>query len=245
MKGIVGRIFATGFVIFVVMQFSGITALADVRVYAEGAYTDTDLAVYIYADITDGTELRSAGVKFKYDDTKLSIDTDPDKPTVKNDSVWFLGDGTPEGNNAYMEPETSTPGEVIIILGKLNTSNTAEGVSGDRVLLGIVRFSRLESSMPFSDSTMGIELGKIGPEGNFANFVHVDMTEMDSEVNFDTIIIFERGDANGDGNINISDVTEIRNIVFNEIPEVCYADCNDDGNVNISDVTCIRDKVFQ
>ena len=57
-------------------------------------------------------------------------------------------------------------------------------------------------------------------------------------------VIRERGDANGDMSINISDVSRIREIVFGQAPWTVYADCNADGNVNISDVTCIRNKVF-
>jgi hypothetical protein len=47
------------------------------------------------------------------------------------------------------------------------------------------------------------------------------------------------GDVNGDGTLNIGDVTSIINLMLNgdEIP--AYCDVNGDGNVTISDVTIL------
>ncbi len=53
------------------------------------------------------------------------------------------------------------------------------------------------------------------------------------------------GDANGDGQINILDVT----VILNDILEISSApgngDCNEDGNVNILDVTCVLNIILQ
>lgn len=225
-----------GLFVFVVSVLMPVNSLAaDVDVYVEGAYTESDLAVFIYADI-NGPNILSAGVKLTYDTSELAVAV---AGTEKNESVWFLG------SESYMDPDTSTPGEVIIICGKLDTADPTAGVSGERVLLGKVLFDRTESSMPFSP-TLSIDYGK---GGDYKNFVTTNGTVVDSPdgtgVLFGSITIAERGDANADGSINISDVTEIRKMVFNQIPKTCYADCNNDGNVNISDVTSIRDKVFQ
>jgi hypothetical protein len=61
------NLFIIGLAIFIIGPLipPGIVA-AGVDVYAEGAYTDTDLVVYIYAKINGGTVLRSAGVKLTY-----------------------------------------------------------------------------------------------------------------------------------------------------------------------------------
>ncbi|MBT8341204.1 MAG: hypothetical protein HKP58_03065 [Desulfatitalea sp.] len=209
-------------------------AHADVGVYAEGAYTDTNLVVYIYADISGSTELRSAGVKLTYSSAELSIAS-----AEKNEADWFLG------TQAYMDPQISTPGQVVIILGKIDTADLSAGVSGERVLLGKVIFNRTGSSTDFG---LGLDYGKRGVGGSYKNFVDTanPATVLDDvAVGFGSLTVVERGDANADGSIDISDVSEIRKMVFNEIPKTCYADCNADGDVNISDVTCIRDKVFQ
>lgn len=55
---------------------------------------------------------------------------------------------------------------------------------------------------------------------------------------------FEPGDANGDGEINILDVTAL----LNHIPVISSAsgngDCNEDGQVNILDVTCVLNLIL-
>jgi len=47
------------------------------------------------------------------------------------------------------------------------------------------------------------------------------------------------GDANGDGQINILDVTVILNDILEIAPAPGNGDCNNDGQVNILDVTCV------
>ena len=222
-----------GLLVFVASALIPVNSFADVDVYGEGAYTESDLVVYIYADINSPTELRSAGVKLTYETAALTVDT-----AEKNESVWFLG------SESYMDPDTTTAGEVVIILGKLDTGDATAGVSGEKVLLGKVRFNRTGSSMPFSP-IIGLDYGKRGPEGKFKNFVETDQTELDDTgVNFGTITVHERGDANGDGSINALDAGTVRDIFFGGGSYVCYADCNGDGNINALDAGCIRDKFF-
>ncbi len=62
---------------------------------------------------------------------------------------------------------------------------------------------------------------------------------MDQQLGFDPNAC-ERGDVNGDGKINIADVTALINFLLSQDPsgiDVDAADCNVDGTVNISDVT--------
>ncbi|WDN88420.1 hypothetical protein BuS5_01388 [Desulfosarcina sp. BuS5] len=233
-------------VILFSMLIAAHSTLAGVNVFAEGAYTDDDLAIYIYANtnVEGLTVLRSAGVKLTYNASQLAaVSAD------KNEAVWSLG------GEEYMNPETSTPGEVVIILGKLDPDDTSAGVSGERVLLGVVKFNRISGQFDPENPELNLTYGKRGTEipgsnpteYSFKNFVDTDANVLDdTAVSFTPVTeIYERGDANADGSINISDVTEIRKMVFNQIPKTCYADCNNDGDVNISDVTSIRDKVFQ
>ena len=48
-----------------------------------------------------------------------------------------------------------------------------------------------------------------------------------------------RGDVNGDGKVNISDVTALINLLLAGNTPPSTADCNQDGKVNISDVTAL------
>ena len=53
---------------------------------------------------------------------------------------------------------------------------------------------------------------------------------------------FQRGDVNGDGSVNISDVTTLINYLLGETGieiNLAGADCNADGSVNISDATAL------
>ena len=53
---------------------------------------------------------------------------------------------------------------------------------------------------------------------------------------------FLRGDVNGDGSVNISDVTELINFLLTDDASginVNAADCDQNGNINISDVTAL------
>jgi dockerin type I repeat protein len=222
-----------GLLVFVASALIPVNSFADVDVYGEGAYTESDLVVYIYADINSPTELRSAGVKLTYETAALTVDT-----AEKNESDWFLG------SESYMDPDTSTAGEVVIILGKLDTGDATAGVSGDRVLLGKVRFNRTGSSIPFSP-TLDLALGKVDPYANFVDTAEPTANVLDDTgVNFGTIIIAKRGDANADGNITMADAMFVKHMFQSGLPYVCYADANSDDGISMADAMLIK-HIFQ
>ncbi len=230
MKKNILQFLMVGLAFFVVCALTPAAVFAGVNVYAEGAYDSDDLVVYIYADIDGGTELRSAGVKLTYSTTELTVNS-----TAKNDTAWFLGSET------YMAPDTSTPGEVTIILGKLDTAAPTEGVSGTRVLLGKIRFDRAEATMPFVP-TLSMGLGKSGDFANFVDTTTPIAVEMDASVTFGTITVRERGDANGDGTITVLDIRTLRqNLGASDTPP--WVDCDGDGSVGVLDVRCVKTKM--
>ena len=55
----------------------------------------------------------------------------------------------------------------------------------------------------------------------------------------------DRGDVNGDGNVDINDVTALIDLLLGggTISNTA-ADCNQDGSVNISDVTALIDRLL-
>ena len=216
-----------------VFLFIGGQALAaSVDVYGEGAYTDTNFVVYIYADIND-SNIYSFGVKLTYNPDQLTVVS-----AEKNTDVWFMGD-SPENSYPYMNPDTNTPGEVIIIGGKLKTSEPTAGVGGTRVLLGKVTFTRNNT-----EEITGLSL-TFAKSGKYKNFVTNDETPriLDDEpdgVAFGNIEIHERGDANGDGVISSADMFAIRNLGAGEY--VVWADCNGDNVISSADMFCVRNK---
>jgi len=241
MKKTTGKFIVFWFAFFAFIQLNSAPAHSDVNVFAEGAYTADTLVVYIYTDTKVGTvtELRSAGVKLAYDTSELTLSS-----AEKNESVWFLG------GEAYMEPEISTPGEVVFILGKLDPADPAAGVSGDRVLLGKVTFTRAGTTTAFG---LGLDLGKHGveedPPGSgifsFKNFVKTDGNVLDEYgVSFGSISVYERGDANGDGSVTNIDMGTVRNLILGSGGYRVYADANGDGMITNVDMGTVRNIIL-
>jgi hypothetical protein len=218
---------------------------ADVNVYAEGGYRgapNNDLAIYIYADITNGN-LCSYGLKLQYDKTKLS------NPQAENNSeVWFMGTagGTTYPYNGVQVNTSATPAEVVLIGGKLDVNNPSAGVAGTRILLGKVTFTRIDSGSPGTSPEIYFDINlALGKSAPYDNFVTVNGVVKDTNgVSFNTAnIVRERGDANGDFQISASDFTQIRTWFF-QGKYVVYGDCNADGSLSASDFTCVRTKFF-
>lgn len=208
---------------------AGKSPAADVDVVAEGAYTETDAVVEVYANITPA--ILSYGIKLTYDTGQLTVTS-----AVKNESIWYLGDGA-SGNKAYMNPDTGTPGQVIIIGGKLDTANPTAGVTGQRVLLGKVTFSRTGTTAPVLNLTYAKD-----PATGYANFVATNGTVLDnSSVSF-AVRFFERGDANGSGRITPLDINAVKSYIGAATFPV-YADCNGDGRITPLDINCVKSKI--
>ena len=232
MKKLTGRFLLSCFALFAVILLSSANTFADVNVFAEGAYTTNNLVVYIYADTTVNTvtQLRSAGVKLIYAPSELTVNS-----VKKNESTWFLG------NESYMDPDISTPGEIVFILGKLDIENPDAGVSGERVLLGKVTFVHTG----LTSFTLNLDYGKRGPANEFKNFVDTATPANildDTAVNFGAITVTKRGDADTDGVFTTSDMLQIKQLIKNNVYK-CFADCDEDGVLTTSDMLCIKPKI--
>jgi hypothetical protein len=204
---------------------------ADVDVYAEGAYTDTELVVYLYADINVGSIL-SFGVKVNYPAGLTYTDF------TKNDAVWYFGDGG--ADYPYMDPENDGS-SVIFIGGKLDTNTPTAGVTGPRVILGTVTFdcAGFAFGHPVNDpAPISIELGR---GGNYANFVKTTGDIVDDPNIFTGVTIAKKGDANLDNRITTQDMSTIRyNMTIpGSIPHL-WVDCNLDGRITTQDMSCVR-----
>jgi len=175
-----------GFLLFMVGLLIPSLAPANVHVYGEGAYTEAELTVTLYAEITGLTELRSAGVKLIYDPSEIIV-----SGAEKNDALWFI-DSEP-----YMDPDTDTPGEVVLLVFKLDPSDPSSGVTGDRVLLGTVTFvpPGLGSIPP--SPTLGLAYGKRGSQNQYTNFVDTSQGTLDdtAAVTFGTITMTGPGET--------------------------------------------------
>jgi hypothetical protein len=216
---------------------------ADVDVFAEGAYsynrtspaTTGKLVVYLYANINTDP-LCSYGVKLTYNSSRLGSPV-----ATKNTDVWYMGASSP--GNAYMDPDISTAGQIIFIGGKLNTTSPAAGVTGQRVLLGKVSFTRLDNANVTSDPAgyfgIGLALGKTG---SYDNFVTVGGVKKDGATAF-TYKVVEAGDANGGGSITATDAQVVGQIINNTKPWTIFADCNLSETITATDAQCIGQKI--
>ncbi|MBU4262277.1 MAG: hypothetical protein KKC76_10470 [Proteobacteria bacterium] len=231
-----------GIISSAVIAASSITALAaDVDVYAEGAYTDTDLVVYIYADINTADPLVSAGVKLSYDSSKLTFAS-----AIKNDTDWYFG--TSALKHPYQDPQ-DTGSSVVFLCGKIDEITPTEGVTGTRKLIGKATFNRTESAAPGTSPETyfgsALELGVTRTDGGeFANFVTTGEAVLDNTASLDmsNVIIRERGDANADGTISVQDILRAKSLIgTTDFP--VYSDCNDSGDISVQDILCIKSKI--
>lgn len=126
-----------------------------VRVHGEATSTGPTVRVQVFADITDAA-IVSHSFRLFYP-TSLAVES-----AVRNDSVWYFHDGSrvlPQ-----TAPDTSRPGEVLLVGGRLDARSPRAGVTGNQVLLGTVEFRRTSSATPTFELS-------IGRAGQFASFV--------------------------------------------------------------------------
>ncbi|MCP4689614.1 MAG: hypothetical protein GY859_16290 [Desulfobacterales bacterium] len=219
---------------------------ADVDVYAEGAYTESILDVYVYADINIDSIL-SFGVKLTYDPGELAVlsaekDVEP-RPYTSNGTKWLMGDE----NAAYKNnppPDFSTAGEVIIIGGKLDPDNPAAGVeSGARIFLGMASFTAANGQMPAHPA---ITLSYARGVGSYKNFVRLNGGAVESldgaGVEIGAIQISPRGDADGNGSITPRDINRLKSNMGN-VNAPCFMDCDGNGSITPKDINCIKGKM--
>ena len=138
---------------------------ASVNVYGETSSDGTNVSVHLYADL-GANSLVSFGVRLQYDPNNLQL-----LSALKNAAIWYLSDG--QHQYPYTEPDTTTPGEVLLLGVKFDGRNPLQGVTGQHVLLGTVTFRRLTSAPP----TFTLALGR---PNSFDNFVTTGGTVLDT-----------------------------------------------------------------
>jgi hypothetical protein len=214
-------------------------SFAAVALTAECAY-DNDLAkavCVIYANSGADT-LISGGVGLEYDTNELTLQS-----AQKNEDEWFFGDGTPEGNFPYMDPEdvelAGSKKAVLTVVGKLNESAPTEGIAGDRIEIVRTEFAIVGSSKAPYDLTLGL-----AREGNYENFVSVNGDLLDDGITQLDVLQAEAGDANANGQVDAVDAQIVSGIFFGTEDDRIFADCNLDGKIDAVDAQCISEKFF-
>lgn len=192
-----------------------IASQAAVSVYGVASSSGEFVTARAYANIT-GTPVVSFSVKVFYDRNILSVVS-----TTKNEATWHLADGT--RRISYMNPNTSTPGEVLIVGARLDSPDPLGGVLGNNILLGTVVFGRLHQQTPKFE----LAIGRAGDYASFVTTTGVTLESLPGEVIFSGISpTLEDQDLDG-----LQDLWEIE--YFTDIRLAFYSDDPDrDGASN-------------
>lgn len=133
----------------------------DVKVYVEGTYTENEVEAYVYADVNVSC-LNTFGAQLIYHPSQFSI-----IEVELNDELWYHGDKAIYDAIKNIEhlppevPETDAPFDEIFFSGmKIYECDGYEFcrrcISGKKILLGKVTFSRNDTTMPFDPSFLFI-----------------------------------------------------------------------------------------
>ncbi len=246
---------------------SMVAMAADVQIYATADYDDSQVTVEILANITDVADdnsdaLLSSGVKLFYNDAELSLadlGVGVKNPT-KNETVWYFGDGV--SNYSYLEPNTSVTGEIVFMLGRIDSTETEQsGVKGEGVLLGTVVFSRTTSDSPADPAALfglGVTHGHEDADGEnfvqnvkFVDFADRSGADLDGAVSFaavsyETTAIDSDGDGVADNADNCTLVANAdqRDTDGDGYGNICDPDFNADNRTDFADLAQLKSVFF-
>ena len=116
----------------------------------------------------------------------------------------------------------------------------------------LTAFGRTNATIRYMQPTLNDGLTITKPVGAYFNSDGTVVGANGSPIYNQSVIIskpaFARGDVNGDGSVNISDVTVLIDYLLNGNTSgvnISAADCNQDGSVNIGDVTVLIDYLLK
>ena len=221
---------------------------ADVDIYGEGVVAEDELTVYLYADLYVDN-LVSYGIKLTYDPGALTVidaskDLDP-IPYTSNGTKWYLGNGSASYRN-NPEPDVATPGEVILIGGKLDPADPEKGVSGGtRIFLGMVTFQADDGEIPLNP-LLTLSYAKGDGTSSYKNFVRLDdqvpQVLDGTSVSFGSVVVLPLGDGDGNGSVTPRDINVIKSNIGNANAP-CYMDCDGNGTLSPRDANCVKTKL--
>lgn len=193
---------------------SAIGSQAAVSVYGVASSSGEFVTVRAYATITT-TPVVSFSLRMFYNRNLLYVAS-----ASKNEVIWHLSDGS--RNLPYMDPDSSRPGEILIVGARMEPGDPMGGVLGNGVLLGTAVFGRLDRDTPKFEVT----IGRTGDYASFVTTTGVTLESLPGEVIFGGVSP-TREDQDLDG---LRDVWEIEH--FNDIRLAFYSDDPDRDGVN-------------
>lgn len=237
--------------LIIILFFATSTGAAnDIDIYLEGVIRDSELTVYAYADIHVENVI-SYGIRISYNPDWYTLVSAAKSvspaPYTANPSQWHIG--TPAASCSHLPaPDTSVPGEIIIIGGKLDPGHPGNGMAaGSKIFLGMATFTPYDGGFP-SAPLMTVTFARADPYVNFARIRKADggwvQNLDDNAVSFRSVTICQAGDANGDGTISPPDITAVKANIGNPNAP-CYVDCVGGGHITPNNIMCVRYKIAQ
>ncbi len=230
------------------MVAPGLSFGAEVDIYGEGVVTEDELVVYLYADL-QVDHLFSYGIKLGYNPDELTVidvskDVDP-IPYTLNETKWYLGNDSASYRN-NPDPDFTTPGEVILIGGKLDPADPEQGVSrGTRIFIGMITFQAADGEMPLNP-LFSLSYARGAGTSAYKNFVRLDdqvpQVLDGTDVSFGSVIILPQGDADGNGSVTPRDLNATKSNIGNANAP-CYMDCDGNGTITPRDISCVKTKI--
>lgn len=192
----------------------GLPACAAVSVYGLASSSGEFITVRAYANIAT-TPIVSYSAKLFYDPDVLSVVS-----ATKNVAVWRLYDGVRAV--PYANPDTSVPGQVLLVGAHLEAADPLGGVVGDAILLGTVVFGRRDKDTPKFDLT----IGRTGDYASFVTTTGMILESLPGEVTFADVVP-PRDDQDLDGLMDPWEITH-----FKDIRLAFYSDDPDQDRAN-------------
>ena len=164
------------------------------------------------------------------DTTYCALQTDivlPEGLTIDMDGSEYIVDLTSrKGRDHIVSTNRLSDGAIRIFVTSQNT-NSFSGNSGAILTIDITAAESFEKGNIVLQNSVVVE-----EEG----IPHL-LAKATARVNGGEGFV---GDVNGDGRVNVSDVTALINMILGLTPmDEAYADVNGDGRVNVSDVTAL------
>ena len=175
--------------------------------------------------------------------------------SISGGMVTAIGDYSPGIGSGYANASKSTCYDILIQGGTVSATggkysagigtgykneDEAESSCGDIIIsyeitrvtatAGLVEDPSQQSTEPIGVGYNGICNGTITISPFLADIV-IGSTR--------TLFVGTTGDVNGDGEVNVSDVTMLVSMILGNTPQANTADVNGDGEVNVSDVTAL------